>query len=656
MSQGTPRLRKEVSTSNSTGTHKVAEPMTAKSGHEVLLHELEALRRSEAALRDFIETSTIGLHWVGADGTILWVNQAELDLLGYAREEYVGRNIAEFHADEAVINDMLGRLSRGEALRDYPARLRHRDGSIRHALVDSSVLFEDGKFVHTRCFTRDVTALKKEQEALRQSEERFRLAIKATNDAIWDIDLETGTVIWNETYTTLYGRPHDTSDSWQWWIDRIHPEDRERTVGGLRAAIRSTESSWTCEYRFQRADRNWASIYDRAYIARDDSGNAWRVIGAMQDLTDRKQAEARWRESEARFRSTANAAPVIMWLGDTEKQVTFINRQAALFTGIPAEELTARGWAQVIHPDDLKTIQTVHYDAVDRRIAYQVEYRARRADGEYRHMLSTASPRYVGHEYAGHVGSLIDITDLKLRQQEDLTRRKWESIGALAGGIAHDFNNLLGGVLAQAELALGELASGSSPEAELKTIREVALRGSEIVRELMIYAGQETAVVEPVDVSLLVEEMLELLKVSVSKHAVVLAYLGKDLPPVRANAAQLRQIVLNLVTNASEAIGDRDGLIRMSTSRVKVGRDSRGISDRLADGDYLQLEVCDTGRGMSLETQARLFDPFFTTKSAGHGLGLAVVEGIVRGLGGSIELTSEPGKGTAFQILLPFCE
>jgi PAS domain S-box-containing protein len=161
-----------------------------------------------AVLRDFIETSTVGLHWVGADGTILWVNQAELNLLGYAREEYVGRNIAEFHADESVINDMLWRLNRGETLRDHPARMRHRDGSIRHVLVDSSVLFEDGKFVHTRCFTHDVTDSKRMEQSLLKSEERFRLASKATNDAIWDIDLQTDTVSWNETYTALYaGRP-----------------------------------------------------------------------------------------------------------------------------------------------------------------------------------------------------------------------------------------------------------------------------------------------------------------------------------------------------------------------------------------------------------------------------------------------------------------
>ena len=144
----------------------------AKAPHDpyenALFRELHTLRRSEALLRDFIETSTISLHWVGADGRILWANQAELDLLGYTQEEYLGRNISEFHADLPVIEDILGCLSRGETLRDYPARLRHRDGSIRHVLINSSVLFEDGKFIHTRCFTRDVTALKLEEETRRE--------------------------------------------------------------------------------------------------------------------------------------------------------------------------------------------------------------------------------------------------------------------------------------------------------------------------------------------------------------------------------------------------------------------------------------------------------------------------------------------------------
>ena len=287
-----------------------------------------------------------------------------------------------------------------------------------------------------------------------------------------------------------------------------------------------------------------------------------------------------------------------------------------------------------------------------------IEFQIARPDGEFRtvHCTSEVVLDEEGRP-ASMFGACQDVTDARRAQQEILERQKLESVGTLAGGIAHDFNNLLGGVVAQAELALGELDAGSTPQAELNAIRDVALQGSEIVRQLMIYAGKESAVAGPADVSEIVREMLELLKVSVSKHAVLETDLGSGLPPVRANAAQLRQIVMNLVTNASEAIGDRDGAIRVSTRRVKAGSYSAGApSDRVADGDYLQLEVSDTGCGMPPELQAKVFDPFFTTKSAGHGLGLAIVQGVVRSLGGSIHLTSELGKGSTFRILLPCAE
>jgi len=211
--------------------------------------------------------------------------------------------------------------------------------------------------------------------------------------------------------------------------------------------------------------------------------------------------------------------------------------------------------------------------------------------------------------------------------------------------------------LAQADLALAESVYDAAPNEGLKHSREVAVRGSEIVRQLMIYAGTENAVVGLVDLSKIVDDMLSLLKVSVTKHAVIKANLGQDLPAIRASAAQIRQIVMNLITNASDAIGDRDGLIQVITRRVTLnGESTLASSGTLQHGDYVQLEVSDTGRGMLPQTQAKVFDPFFTTKSAGRGLGLAVVQGIVRSLGGAIHLTSEPDKGTTFQVLLPCTE
>jgi CheY-like chemotaxis protein len=153
-----------------------------------------------------------------------------------------------------------------------------------------------------------------------------------------------------------------------------------------------------------------------------------------------------------------------------------------------------------------------------------------------------------------------------------------------------------------------------------------------------------------------VEQMLALLKVSVSKHAVIIADLAPDLPAIPASPAQLRQIVMNLITNASDAIGDRDGVIHVTTKRVTVERNSAAVAGSLPEGDWLALEVSDTGSGMLPETQSRVFDPFYTTKSAGHGLGLAVVSGIVRSLDGRIRIASEPGRGSTFQILLPCAE
>ena len=253
------------------------------------------------------------------------------------------------------------------------------------------------------------------------------------------------------------------------------------------------------------------------------------------------------------------------------------------------------------------------------------------------------------------VGACVDVTDFKRTQEAALARQKLESLGVLAGGIAHDFNNLLGGILAQAELAETEVAVGAPPGQELQTIKNVAIRAGEMVRELMVYSGQDEARLDPLDLSQLVEEMLELLKISISKHATLRVDLPKNLPAVRANAVQLRQVVMNLITNASEALGDNEGIISVSVEKVasEQGASVRSQSQPSAGGQ-LRLEVSDTGCGMTAGTLAKIFDPFFTTKVSGRGLGLAAVQGVIRSHGGAINVVSFPGQGSRFEILLPY--
>jgi nitrogen-specific signal transduction histidine kinase/ActR/RegA family two-component response regulator len=258
----------------------------------------------------------------------------------------------------------------------------------------------------------------------------------------------------------------------------------------------------------------------------------------------------------------------------------------------------------------------------------------------------------LGRTFCGYIASCVDITDFELAQQEALARQKWESLGVLASGIAHDFNNLLGSIGVQSELMMEDVQDSSLRES-ISRIQSVAMRASEIVRELMIYAGQEGGTLEPVDLAALTREMLALINVSAAKNAVLEVDLPTGMPLISANAAQIRQVLLNLITNASEALRGDAGIITLRLSEARLDESYWDAKTKLPGGRYLRLEVSDTGCGMTEQIRTRIFDPFFTTKGSGRGLGLAAVQGIVHRHGGQISVHSSPGRGTRFEVLLP---
>jgi PAS domain S-box-containing protein len=369
-----------------------------------------------------------------------------------------------------------------------------------------------------------------------------------------------------------------------------------------------------------------------------------------------EETASRLRRSEGRLKNAERLAHVGHWDWDVKTNQVSWSEELYRILGLPPDHApTYDSFVQPVVPQDRERMERWMRECLANKTGDTIEFQITRSNGDVRIIRCTSAVSLDENGLSKRLfGACQDITDSLRAQQEDFARQKLESVGTLASGIAHDFNNLLGGVLAQADLGL-EGVPGSFPTQELTAIRRVAIRGAEIVRQLMIYAGKEADVFGMVDVSQIVLEMLELLKVSVSKHATLISDLGSELPAVRANASQIRQIVLNLVTNASEALEDRDGTILVTTTRVSPGRDSTVAKDP-PEVYYLQLAVSDTGRGMSPETQARVFDPFFSTKGAGHGLGLPVVHGIVRSLRGSIHITSEPNQGTTFRVLLPCSE
>jgi len=241
-------------------------------------------------------------------------------------------------------------------------------------------------------------------------------------------------------------------------------------------------------------------------------------------------------------------------------------------------------------------------------------------------------------------------------EQQMLQVQKLESLGVLAGGIAHDFNNLLMSILGNADLAMDGLPAQSPTRDSLTDIVRASRRAADLCRQMLAYSGKGRFAVEPLSLNDLIEEMAHLLVVSISKNVALQCRFASDLPMVEGDATQLRQIVMNLITNASEAVGPGAGSVTLSTGVEPCTAESFADTvthERLPEGPYAYIEVSDTGCGMPPETLARIFDPFFTTKFTGRGLGLAAVLGIVRGHRGAIRVRTEPGKGTTFRVLFP---
>jgi PAS domain S-box-containing protein len=374
-----------------------------------------------------------------------------------------------------------------------------------------------------------------------------------------------------------------------------------------------------------------------------------------EELAERRRVDEALSESEERFRTLANRAPVGIWVTGPDDRLTFYNKRALTFVGHNMPLLSGdAGWRAVVHPDDLEGVQAKYLAAVEGERSFRIECRVRRANGQYRWILHTGLPRFVNGRYSGHIGTSIDITDLRRSHERATAAQKLESLGALAAGMAHDFNNLIGSIFAASDLALSEIPADSPARENIDRINAVAMRASEIVNLLIAYAGGHGAQIENVDLSAIVKEMATLLKASISRKASLSLDLAQDLPTVRVNATQLRQVVVNLIMNASESLGPNEGFVTVSTGRLTVG--PRGTSDRgedLPEGTYGRLIVSDTGCGIDPQSLARIFDPFYTTKFIGRGLGLAVVQGILRSIGGAVHAWSTPGLGSTFEVLVP---
>ena len=367
-----------------------------------------------------------------------------------------------------------------------------------------------------------------------------------------------------------------------------------------------------------------------------------------------------------RYRDLFEFAPDGYLVTDADGTIQEANRAAASLLGVRQDFLVGKPLVVFVASDARRGftayLARLHDGHPDRGAEWQTAVQPRSGPP----FPVTATTGQIRDRKGQLVGLRWLLRDSTERVRAEVARRQWEaqlqhtqrleSLGVLAGGIAHDFNNLLAGILGSAELALLRLPQDAPARPEVEQIVTATHRAADLTGQMLAYSGRGTFRVQPVLLSALIREMEPLLRASLRKTCALEFHLGESLPAIEADATQLRQVLLNLVLNAGEAIGDAAGVI---TARVAVRECDRaylagGVLDaKLPEGPYVALEVTDTGCGMSGETQAKMFEPFFTTKFTGRGLGLAAVLGIVRGHRGTIRVTSEPGRGTQIEVLFP---
>jgi PAS domain S-box-containing protein len=612
-------------------------------------------RESEERFRNLADTAPVLIWVAGPDKLCTFFNKPWLDFTGRAMEQELGNGwTTAVHPDDldrclATYSSAFG--DRRSFHMEY--RLRRADGVFRWLLDTGIPRYRGGEFIGFIGSCIDVTEQKLVEERLRASELRLMDAQRLAKVGSWEMDLEGERIHWSDEMFRIYGLTGAPPANLADLLTHVHPKDQDvflRTGQQLHANRAPVEM----EYRVIRPDGEVRFLRSILQAVRNEQGAPVRIVGSTQDITGQVLASELLRQNEERLKNAERIAHIGNWRWDVKGGRVFWSEELLRILGDP--EVLAPGYdrfLQLVVAKDKERVDRWVKDCIAGKSDNSLEFQIARPTGDLRTVVSIIE---ISRDEEGRPatisGTCQDITESRRAQDEAFARQKLESVGRLASGIAHDFNNLLGAVLAQADLALAELPAGSPCEEELERIRDAAMQGAGIVRQLMIYAGKEKEAPERVDLSQIVREMLGLFSLSISKNSVLETALGDQLPSVVANPSQLRQIVMNLVTNASQAIGERNGTIRVTTAREILGRAAAELKG-VAEGDYISLEVSDSGCGMPPEIQAKVFDPFFTTKPAGHGLGLAVVLGIVRNLSGAIDLTSEPGRGTTFHVLLP---
>ena len=522
----------------------------------------------------------------------------------------------------------------------------------------------------------NITERKRAEEALKESESKLSGIIEFLPDATFVIDFEGRVIAWNQAMEQMTGvlkeemigrGNHEYSIPFYGrrrplLIDLALLPDEEFEINHYEGVYRIGDTLNAEAYVPETYQGKGASLQGTSTRLRDASGNIVGAIESIRDISNLKHAEKVLRESEEKFRLLVENSNDIIYTLTNDGIFSFVSPAWTTLLGHPTPEVVGKPIQFYIHPDDVAWCQAF----MERMIATGqrqegVEYRVRHADGSWRwHTSNGVTIKDVSGSVVGFEGIARDITEQKQAGEEReklkaqlLQSQKMEAVGRLAGGVAHDFNNMLGIILGHAELAM-EIDPHNPLHPVLEEIHKAGKRSADLTRQLLAFARKQTVAPKVLDLNVIVEGMLKMLRRLIGEDISLSWNPGADLHQIRIDPTQIDQILANLCVNARDAIADV-GKVTIETSNMEFDEDYCADHPDYTPGAYVALAVSDNGCGMDKETLSKLFEPFFTTKALGKGtgLGLSTVYGIVKQNNGFINIYSEPGEGTTFRIYLP---
>jgi PAS domain S-box-containing protein len=622
----------------------------------------QTLKENEEKLRNIFENSTNLFYSHTPEHILTYLSPQIKDILGYTQEEAMTK-WTEFVSDnplnEIGFKNTVKAIETGERQPVYELEMVRKDGRKIRVEVREAPLVENGNVVSIVGSLTDITARKKAEENLKNQHYYLEKSQELGQIGTWELDLINNILIWTDENCKIFGVPEGSVVDYETFINKVHPSDREYVDKKWKAAVEG--KPYDIEHRLL-LDSEVRWVREKAEIKRDSSGKAVSAIGFTQDITDRKKTEKSLKENEELFRTVfEQAGGYCMILEPTESGIPNIfdaNKAACEVHGYSREEMIGRPVAD-LDDDEGKRLCAERTEYILSGKTLSIENIHVRKDGSTFPVAVYAKMVNFGNRPPLIVTTEFDITDrVKAEQDRALLEKKLqqsqklESIGTLAGGIAHDFNNILSSVIGFTEIALDDAEKGSPIEDSLKEIYSGGKRARDLVKQILAFARQSDEVIKPIQVDALVKEALKLLRASIPTTIRIDQNIKKGLM-IMGNPTQVHQIIMNICTNAAQAMEDDGGILEISIKDAVI--DKKDTLENLNPGEYVVIKISDTGPGIDPEIMDKIFDPYFTTKETGKGtgMGLAIVHGITKSCNGTITADSKPGQGTVFTIYLP---